>query len=110
MARQRNMNDDHELAEPRSSRGRFVRQVGLAVFAAVPIAKALASPARAAAGGDPPDCAYETACMTATTVVTTDVSRTSSPVTTTSLTTSASTCAGTRRTWNVDELCGGELT
>lgn len=54
------MGEFQEVGDRRTSRGRFMRQVGLGVFAAVPVMKALALPGAAAAGGDPPDCEYQT--------------------------------------------------
>lgn len=44
----------NEPVDRRISRSRFVRRVGIGVFAAVPVIKAIALPAAAHAGGDPP--------------------------------------------------------
>lgn len=52
-------NDLPDAIRARTSRGRFMGQVGLAVFAAVPVINAMARPTAAAAGPDPPDCEYQ---------------------------------------------------
>lgn len=50
----------NEAAGRRTSRGRFIRQVGLAVFAAVPVVKAIAFPRGANAEPYPAPCQYVT--------------------------------------------------
>lgn len=56
--------DESIVSTSGTSRKKFMTQVGLAVFAAVPVAKAVLFPDVARAGVDPPDCEYVTCTKT----------------------------------------------